>query len=126
VAVATNAIAVVDDDPEIRSGLELILWSHGYRALSFASAKEFLEAAATAQPACVVIDIQLGESSGIELGRRLYAMGLRFPTIFMTGSRQELHRREAMEFGCVAFLNKPFPPDELITAITLATGSNSN
>ena len=121
-AVTRNAIAVVDDDPEVRGGLELMLSSYGYRTLTFASAKEFLEAAAIAQPACLVIDIQLGESSGIELGLRLSAMGFKFPTIFMTGSQEELHRRRAMEFGCVAFLNKPFLPDELIEAVGKAIG----
>ena len=122
-SVERNAIAVVDDDPEIRDGLELLLSSYGYRTLVFASAKEFLSAAATAEPACLVLDIQLGDSSGIELGRRLSAMGCTLPIIFITGSQDKRLRRQAMALGCVAFLLKPLSADRLIEAITRAVGS---
>jgi len=122
-SVERNAIAVVDDDPEIRDGLELLLSSYGYHTLVFASAKEFLSAAATAEPACLVLDIQLGDSSGIELGRRLSAMGCTLPIIFITGSQEERLRRQAMALGCVAFLLKPLSADRLIEAITTAVGS---
>jgi FixJ family two-component response regulator len=118
-----NTIAVVDDDPEIRDGLELLLSSYGYRTLLFASAKEFLSAAATAVAACLVVDVQLGDSSGIELGRNLSTMGCATPIIFITASQEELHRRQAMALGCVAFLLKPFSADRLIEAIKRAVGS---
>jgi len=113
-------IAIIDDDPDILDALELTLSSCGYRPALFASAEEFLGAAATSQAACLVVDIQLGGISGVELGRKLSANGFTFPIIFMTGSRDEQHRRQAMDFGCVAFLLKPFPADRLIEAITSA------
>src|SRR5262249_38657253 len=100
-----------------------LLSSRGYRPASFASAEEFLGAAATSEAACLVVDIQLGGISGVELGRQLSTRGFTFPIIFMTGSRDEMHRRQAIDFGCVAFLLKPFPADQLIDAITSAIDS---
>jgi len=120
---ALPVVAVIDDDPDILEALELILSSHGYRSALFESAEEFLGVAATSDAACLLVDIQLGGASGVELGRQLSAKGITFPTIFMTGSRDELLRRQAMDFGCVAFLLKPFPADRLIEAITRAIDS---
>jgi FixJ family two-component response regulator len=118
-----SVIAVIDDDPEILEALDLMLLSCGYRPELFASAEEFLNVAATSDAACLVVDIQLGGISGVELGRQLFAKGFTFPIIFITGSRDELHRRQAIDLGCVAFLLKPFPSDRLIEAITSAIGS---
>jgi len=119
------SIAIIDDDPEILEALDLTLSSHGYRSALFASAEDFLDTAATSEAACLVVDIQLGGVSGVELGRQLSASGFTFPIIFMTGSRDELHRRQAMDCGCVAFLLKPFPADRLIEAITSAIDSKT-
>jgi len=115
-------IAIIDDDPDILEALDLMLSSHGYRSESFASAEDFLDTAATSEATCLVVDIQLGGMSGVELGHQLSASGFTFPIIFMTGSRDELHRRQAMDCGCVAFLLKPFPADRLIEAVTSAIG----
>jgi FixJ family two-component response regulator len=122
-AVQQNVIAIVDDDLGILEALELALKSHGYLTELFASAEELLSAAATLQAACLVIDIQLGDDSGVELVRRLAARGFALPVIFITGSRDKVHRRQAMELGCVAFLLKPFSADRLIEAIMRAIGS---
>jgi FixJ family two-component response regulator len=118
-----SAIAVIDDDPEILEALDIVLSSCGYRPELFASAEEFLNVAATSNAACLVTDIQLGGISGVELGRQLSAKGFTFPITLITGSPDELHRQQAIDLDCVAFLPKPFPSDRLIEAITSAIGS---
>jgi CheY-like chemotaxis protein len=70
-----SVIAVIDDNPEILEALDLMLSSCGYRPELFASAEEFLNVAATSDAACLVVDIQLGDISGVELGRELFAKG---------------------------------------------------
>jgi FixJ family two-component response regulator len=60
----------------------------------------------------------------VELARRLAASGFNFPVIFMTGSDDERIRTQAMDFGCVAFLRKPFAACQLFAAIKRATGSD--
>jgi len=126
VTSAPPVIAIIDDDPDVLEGLDLTLSSCGYRPALFASAEEFLSAAPTSHAACLVVDIQLGGISGVELGRQLSAKGFTFPMIFMTGSRDELHRRQATELGCAAFLLKPFSADRLIEAVAKAIDSKRN
>jgi FixJ family two-component response regulator len=115
-------IAIVEDDPGMRGCLEELLSAFGYRTEIYSSAEEFVRAAITTEASCLVIDIQLGDASGVELARHLSATGFTFPIIFMTGSREDRHRRQALDFGCVAFLQKPFPAVQLIDAITMAIG----
>jgi FixJ family two-component response regulator len=116
-----NAIAVIDDDAGTRDAMHALLSAFGYRAELFASAEEFLSAAATSKATCLIVDIQLGGTSGLELARELAAAGFDFPTIFMTGSLDERFERQALVLGCVAFLHKPFPAERLIEAIDQAT-----
>jgi FixJ family two-component response regulator len=120
-----NVVAIVDDDPGMRDALELLLSSLGYRTELFTSAEEFTSASMTSNPTCLLIDIQLGGMSGLEFARKLFLMGRAVPTVFMTGSHDEMVQRQALELGCVAFLHKPFPNDQLLESIVRATGVNS-
>jgi len=117
-----NVIAIIDDDSGMRDSLEDLLSVFGYRAEVYSSAEGFVEAAITTEASCLVIDIQLGDISGVDLARHLFATGFRFPIIFMTGSQEETHHRQALDVGCIAYLHKPFRAVELIDAITTATG----
>jgi FixJ family two-component response regulator len=102
----------------MRQGLESMLCAFGYRTELYASADEFFRAAITTEATCLVVDIQLGDISGVDLGRQLSATGFEFPIIFMTGSVEETQRRQAMDYGCIAYLQKPFPAKQLIDAIS--------
>ena len=121
-----KVIVVVDDDLDILHSLELVLSLCGYHIELFASAEEFLRAAPALEAACLVVDIQLGDSSGLELIRTLCAQGCAVPVIFITGSQDELHRRRAMELGCAAFLLKPFSAELTIETVRKAIGSKLN
>jgi FixJ family two-component response regulator len=115
-------ISVVVDDPGILQTIALMLSSWGYLTELYASAEEFLSAAATSEAACIIIDIHLGDISGVDLAIRLAAMGFKVPVIFITESQDEQHRQWAMDFGCTAYLLKPFPADQLSEAIRKAIG----
>jgi CheY-like chemotaxis protein len=121
-----KVIAVIDDDLGILESLELVLSSCGYHTELFVSAEEFLNEAPTLEVACLVTDIQLGDISGVELVRALCAQDFALPVIFITGSQNELHHRQAMELGCAAFLLKPFPAERLIETVRKAIGSKLN
>ena len=95
-AIRRNVIAVVDDDPDMREALAELLSAYGYLTEEFASAEEFLIAATTSKAARLVVDIQLGDISGVELVRQLYATGFKFPVIFVTGNQDGTIRRGAM------------------------------
>jgi FixJ family two-component response regulator len=70
---------------------------------------------------CLVLDVNLGGMSGIELRRELQASGSALPVVFVTGVDDEATRAAAQREGCVAFLRKPFPASLLIEAIERAT-----
>ena len=121
-SAAKKIIAVIDDDEIMLEAIEALLNALGYQTELYESAEAFIEAAMRSKAACLVVDIQLGDITGVELGRQLSAMGFTFPVIFMTGSDDTLVRKQAMELGCIAYLQKPFPANELEVAITEAIG----
>ena len=85
-------------------------------------AEEFVAVAVKSEAACLVVDMQLGGMSGLELGYQLSAMGLSLPIIFVTASQDKKIHHAALEFGCVAYLPKPFGADVLAKAIADAMG----
>jgi FixJ family two-component response regulator len=117
-----NIIAVVDDDPGIRAALETLLSAYGYDVEAFDSAETFLARASTCRAFCLIVDIHLGDITGVELARQLAADGFKFPIIFMTGHRDPYIERQAFAVGGLAFLYKPFPATTLIDAIKKAAG----
>ena len=115
-------VAVVDDDPEMRAAMATLLSSYGYRAETFDSAETFLTCASTSNATCLVVDIQLGDISGVELAHQLTADGYTYPVIFMTGLDDDVVRRQAAAAGGIAFLRKPFPAKLLFDAMEKAVG----
>ena len=110
-------VAVIDDDEEMRESVAHLLSSCGYGTESFDSAEAFLSAVATSKAACLVVDIQLGNISGLEMARQLTADGYKHPIIFITGLNDEIIRNQAAAAGGIAFLNKPFPAKMLLDAV---------
>ena len=120
--IGQKSVAIIDDDDEVRDGLVSLLDAVGFLTETYSSGEQFIEAASNSKAGCLVVDIHLGDITGVELGRHLVAQGLTFPIIFMTGSDDPAVRQQAMEFGCVAYFLKPFPPNQLIKAIIEAVG----
>jgi FixJ family two-component response regulator len=114
-------IAVVDDDPSIRSSLARLLRSDGFAVETFASSPEFLAALAAGPPACLVLDVHLGSASGFDLQDSLAVTHAEVPVILMTGhdkiSSAELTRRA----GPDGFLRKPFDGDRIIGMVRRRT-----
>lgn len=115
-----KVVAVVDDDASMLGATRDLLEVHGFATRIFASAEEFLDSGAAAEVNCLLLDIQLGGISGIELRRRLKVSASELPVIFMTALDDEGTRAEAHKAGCVAFLRKPYSKRELIDAIEKA------
>jgi FixJ family two-component response regulator len=112
-----KVVAVIDDNLGILGAMGRLLSVLGYGIELYASAKEFLDVAMLTEAICLIVDIQLGESCGIEFARHLANAGFTIPIIFMTADANESVKRRAMEIGCVVFLLKPFSPDVLIEAL---------
>jgi FixJ family two-component response regulator len=112
-----KVIAVIDDNLNILGAMGRLLSAYGYDTELYASAAEFLDAAVTTAANCLVIDIQLGTSSGIELAKQLSRAGFVIPVIFMSAHCDDSTKQQAMELGCVAFLPKPFSAEQLLDTL---------
>jgi FixJ family two-component response regulator len=110
-------IAVVDDDPSVRRGLERLIRSVGWKAETFASAQEFLARVGVEVPSCVVLDLQLPGLSGLELQKQMAEVGLETPIVFLTGHGNIPATVQAMKAGAIEFLTKPVEEQELLKAI---------
>src|SRR5262245_37123248 len=78
-------VLVVDDDEEIRNALLELFESVGLDAISFASTRELLEKDLPGRPGCLVLDIRMPGSSGLDLQRQLASRGESKPIVFLTG-----------------------------------------
>ena len=80
----------------------------GYASSLFSSAEAFAEHRDFDRVVCVLLDINLGDLSGIELRHRLRAVNNTVPVIYMTGNDKPAIREAALQSGCLAYLTKPF------------------
>ncbi len=110
-------VLVVDDDSSVRSALSSLLRSVGLEVEVFASAQELLASSQLDAAACLVLDVRLPGSSGLELQRQLAASGMHVPIIFMTAHGDIPMSVKAIKAGAVEFLPKPFREQDLLDAI---------
>jgi FixJ family two-component response regulator len=110
-------ISIVDDDSVVRGAVESLATSLGFRACTFPSAEAFLQSPLVAETSCLISDIQLPGTSGIELQHRLANLGFSIPTIFITAYPDDAVRAKALEAGAVCFLYKPFDGQSLVQCI---------
>jgi FixJ family two-component response regulator len=120
-SIQGTAIALVEDDGVFREMLSDLLEMSGLIVEQYDSGEAFLAGAGRSKAACAVVDVQLGDITGIEMVRQLTGAGFSLPVIFMTGSIDPVFETQAEEVGCAAFLRKPFRHDRLIEAIMAAT-----
>jgi FixJ family two-component response regulator len=121
-----RTVAVVEDDPSMRRSIERLLNAHGYQTQGYASAETFLESDFVGKIGCLVLDIHLGNMSGIQLRIRLRDSGFILPVIFITAVDDEALEAEALNAGCVAYLHKPFAAKFLLSAIDKALARRSD
>jgi len=113
-------VLVVDDDPLVRDSVRDLLGSAGFAAQTFGSATEFLQAQRPDMPACLILDIELPDLSGLDLQAALAKAGPEVPIIFLTGHGDIRKSVRAMKAGAAEFLTKPFRAQELLDAVRQA------
>ena len=115
--VKPPVIAIVDDDLGVRTSLASLVRSLGYEAHTYSSGADFLRQPPSADPACMIADIQMPAVTGDELQAQLVAQGRRFPIIFMTAFPKESVRERVMAAGAHCCLSKPATGDEIIRCL---------
>jgi len=120
---ATGDVILIEDDMSVRTALERILRSAGYRVVALDCGDALLDGTRPlrANDLCIVCDIRLPRVSGFELHNRLTAQGATPPWIFITGHDDAAVRKQAERLGS-GYLPKPFEARELLALIAaLAT-----
>ena len=120
-----NLVLVVDDDPGVLKCVQRLLRAHAYEPILFSSAEAFKNHTDFETAACVILDINLNDGSGIELRQGLKAAGVSVPVIYMTGNEDPPVRKAALDSGCIAFLTKPFSAQSLIDSLEQASAGRS-
>src|SRR5207253_8041865 len=92
----------------------------GLRARSWESAIPFLAALPGQAPGCIVTDVRMPDMTGLELVRRLKALGRADPVIVITGHADVPLAVAAMKAGVLDFIEKPFDNQRLLTAVRAA------
>jgi FixJ family two-component response regulator len=111
-------VLIVDDDAAIRDALIDLMESVGLEAIAFASARELTESELPDRPCCLVLDVRMPGSSGLDLQQHLAAGGQAKPIVFITGHGDIPMSVQAMKAGAVDFLTKPFRDQSLLDAVT--------
>lgn len=112
-------VHLIDDDADVRDSLAFLLSTADINATTYDSASGFLAVAESAR-GCVITDIRMPEIDGMELVRRLKAMGVNLPIIVITGHGDVPLAVEAMKAGVTDFIEKPFDEDVILGAVRQA------
>lgn len=113
-------VAVIDDDVSVRESIEGLLETAALRVELFASPREYLQARRKEDPSCIVLDVRMPGSSGLDFQREMAAAGVRAPIIFITGYADVHMSVQAMKAGAVEFLTKPYRDQDLLEAVLSA------
>ena len=113
-------VFVVDDDPLIRDSVADLLAAAGFAAQTYGSAMEFIQAKRPNASACLILDVELPDLSGLDLQADLTKSGIEVPIIFLTGHGDIPKSVRAMKAGAVEFLTKPFRTEDLVDAVRQA------
>ena len=113
-------VHVIDDDLSIRCAVARLLRSHDQEVRTYSSAREFLSQQLDFRPACIVLDLQMPEMSGLDLQEVLRRGHESLSIVFISGHADIPDSVRAMKAGAVDFLTKPFDENQLLAAIDAA------
>ncbi|HKI18068.1 MAG TPA: response regulator, partial [Isosphaeraceae bacterium] len=113
-------VYVVDDDSDMRESLCWLLHTVGLAATAFASAKDFLTSFRPAGPGCLILDVRMPGTSGLELLEEMSRRNLRLPVLFVTAYADVPMAVRAMKSGAVEFIEKPFNGQTLLEKVQRA------
>lgn len=118
-------IVVVDDDADIREALSALFRSIGNRVALFESAQQLMTAGVPADANCIVLDVRLPGTSGLDLQDMLLKLNVRIPVIFMSGYGDVPMTVRGMKAGAIDFLTKPFHDQDMLDAVSAAVDLDS-
>jgi two-component system response regulator FixJ len=118
-----RTVYVLDDDAAVCRSLERLLSSASFEPVTFQRPDEFLSKAAKFNKGCVLLDLRLPGTNGIEVMEALQGIRNDLPVIVMTAQGDIQVAVRAMKAGAIDFLEKPYSEEALLGAIEAAFAS---
>ena len=122
---AAPVVHIVEDDDDARQATARLLRAAGYTVQGYASAAEFLDRRPAGRPGCVVLGVQLPDTSGFDLQEMLSKAADKLPVVFVTGHGDIAMSVRAIKAGAVDFLIKPVPRPVLLGAVAQAVARDA-
>jgi DNA-binding response OmpR family regulator len=116
-----TTILIVDDDEQLPRILERVLAQHNFETQVATNARDGLAAATTQSPDVVLLDVNLGSESGLDLQRTLRDAVERPPAVIFMTSRRDVFSAIVPQLGPADdWIIKPWDPAELLARVRLA------
>jgi FixJ family two-component response regulator len=117
-------VYIVDDDPDMRDSLRWLMKTVGLQTEAFASASDFRRGYQPGSPGCLILDVRMPGTSGLDLFEELIAGGDGLPVIFITAYADVPMAVRALKSGAVEFVEKPFNRQTLLDKVQRAIKSD--
>jgi FixJ family two-component response regulator len=117
-------VAIVDDEESVCRAFARLLRTYSFRPQTYQSGPEFLESLKSRVPACLIVDVHLGDINGFEVLRRLTDIGVNIPAIVLTARDEPGVQRDFAFCGAAVLLNKPVAGNALLNAIETAMSTS--
>src|SRR3546814_9190425 len=114
---APPLVLIVDDDEDGRTAIGELMLSVGIEAICYGSTRELIESPVLDRAGCLVLDVRMPGSSGLDLQQHLATAGIAKPIVFLTGHGDIPMSVQAMKAGAVDFLTKPVRDQTLLDAV---------
>ena len=115
--MAEPVVFVIDDDDSVRDAITNLLEAVNIKAFAFASTEEFFRRGRPATSCCLVLDLQLPGTTGLQFQQSLKRAGIEIPIVFITAFGDVPTAMRAVKAGAVEFLIKPFQKEDLLAAV---------
>ena len=115
-------IAILDDDPSVRTAISRLVSASGMASGSFANCMELFNAIPAFDPDCIILDLYMPGLDGLEVLSHLRKTGLKTPVIMITAQDDPTLRATCLKAGASAFLRKPLQAADLLATIARTAG----
>src|SRR5712671_1786041 len=110
-------VIIVDDDSAVRETLSIVFTRAGYQVVCFAEGSAFLAVARSRTPACIILDVHIPGRSGLDILKELNAEDYPAPIFIMSGQGDIPLAVEAIKYGAVDFIEKPFRGSSVVLQV---------
>lgn len=110
-------VSIIDDDECVRVATADLVRSLGCDVRLYASGEAFLASGQLADVGCVISDVRMPGMDGLQMQRKLIAMNVRLPIIFISAFGSDAMRKQALRNGALCFLDKPVDGDTILACL---------